>query len=154
MARRRPVVDQRLQRGQRRLIPGSLEGRSEQAQPPPSRPTGSVHKADADEVAQWSQSGAVEVTAANNDPVHDVQRAFDTLVLVGRVRVAGSTATIFTVYLDGVSIGTCTIAASSKRGTATINNVGADAGDGLSSRVTTAGTGAFSASLKARMRSS
>lgn len=146
-------MDQRLLRGARRLSPGSLEGRSEQAQPRPQPPRGSIYRPPEDETEIWSQSGAVAITPANGDPVHDIRNQFDTLLLIARVRVVGSTATIWTVYLEGVSIGTITIAASSLRQTGTINNVGGDVGEGLSARITTAGAGAYSASLKTIMRS-
>lgn len=148
MLRRRPVVDQRLLRGQRRLIPGSLEGRSEQAQPPPSRPKGSVYRPPArSEVAPFSQYGAVTLTTAADAPAWIVGQGGGTGGFIDAATLylstAGSTSTVVTIYVNGVSIGTVTYASGDTTPqtdalTATRVAVGAR----VTARVTTAGTGA------------
>lgn len=152
MRRRRPVMDQRLLRGQRRMIPGTLEGRSEQAQPKPQAPKGSVYNAPPDEVAEWSQAGAVSVVALADCPKHDVIRAFDTLLVTCTLATAGSTATVFSVYLDTTLVGTVTVASSSTRQPKTFNTVGASQGQALRVFPTTAGTGAKGAAAQTRSR--
>lgn len=104
------------------------------------------------ETAYFSQSGALALTASDDAPEWDVDEGGQIVRVVARLKVAGSSSSVFTIYLNGASIGTITLTSSTTRASAYLGNYRARDGDSLSVRCTTAGTGAKSASIKIRMK--
>lgn len=99
------------------------------------------------ETAQWSQYGTVTLTTAADATAHRVRKGGTIREIYGSLSTAGSSSTVVTVYKNGVSIGTVTLASSDATETDTITAVSVAPGDKLTARVTTAGTGAAGLSV-------
>lgn len=131
-------LEHRLDRTMRRLSAGSLGGTVENASPPTGPgPIGELQTALPPKILGFGQPGAVALAE------EEFELPWSGLLstIVARVRVAGTTATILELYVNGVSAGTVTIPATQNRGTTTFN-VDVSEGDLLLLEVTQAGTGA------------
>lgn len=94
------------------------------------------------ERAPFSQNGAVSVTAAGDEPIHDVMVGGKIRRGIIRLKTAGTSNTVVTFYLNGSSLGTVTAGSGVTRVEGAIGTSTAVPGDGISARITTAGTGA------------
>lgn len=90
----------------------------------------------------WSMGGAVAVVADGDAPRWKVLEPILIPSLYATLATAGSSSTVGTAYLNGVSIGTVTLAASDDDEADAITPVRAVPGDRIHMRPTTAGTGA------------
>lgn len=104
------------------------------------------------ERVQYSQYGAVALTADADVARYTVREGGLIDELHGALGGAGSSSTVFTWYLNGSSIGTVTLASSDTDDTDSITPIVAVPGDRIHSRVTTAGTGATGASSDLEMK--
>lgn len=135
-----------------RMLPGAAAGR-QAVVAPVSRPLRQATTATpVTETARWSHAGAVAVTASGDETTFDVELGGLIDELEADLKTAGSSSTVGTVYLNGVSIGTVTLAASDSTETDAITPVWTVPGDKLTGRVTTAGTGAKGFSMRATAR--
>lgn len=113
------------------------------------RKTSARSRSSEEEVAVWSHSGAVTVTTAGDEPLHHALRGGKVVEVSAHLSTAGSTSTVATFYLNGVSLGTVTLAASDTDEYAYLGDYRVRPRDKVGCRITTAGTGAkgFSAFL-------
>lgn len=94
------------------------------------------------EIAPFSGDGPVAVTPAGDEPQWNVYVGGQIVSVSAHLKTAGSSDTVITFYLNGVSIGTITLASSETDKVAYLGDHRAKNGDKISSRITTAGTGA------------
>lgn len=106
------------------------------------RPVDKPERSKTEEVAPFSGSGAVSVTAAGDEPKWRVRAGGQIIAASAHVTTAGSSSTVVTFYLNGVSMGTATLASSATDIEVYLGNYRAKPGDFISARITTAGTGA------------
>ena len=137
----------RRQATARRLTQGAGGGRQAIISPVarPSTPVQVVPVVN--EVAEWSQYGAVALTTAADSPEFAVGQRGGTggLIDAGTISLAtaGSTSTVVTIYVNGSSIGTITYASGDTTPqTDALTPTRVVVGDKIRARVTTAGTGA------------
>lgn len=95
----------------------------------------------------WSHPRALTVTAVGDATEDEVEEPFDTLDLVARLKVAGTSDTVFALDLNGTQVGAITVPSGSSREETTVKGIGASTGDGLSVRCVTPGTDARTATL-------
>lgn len=130
----------------RKVAPGAAGGMTSivaQAARPPLVPRAERVR----EVAEWSSYDAVAVTAAGSETSFVVGQRGGAggLITAGTVflTTAGSSSTVVTIYVNGVSKGTITYASSDTTPqTDSLTATWVDVGDRIAARVTTAGTGA------------
>lgn len=116
------------------------------------RKTSKAERTDEEEIAYWSHSGSLTVTTAGDEPEHDVRSGGQIVSVTLRLKTAGSTSTVGTFYLNGVSLGTVTLTSGETRVDAYLGDYRAKAGDALGFRITTVGTGAKGLSAFAVMK--
>lgn len=126
------------------MTPGAAGGRTPLVAPTPrSTPQLTVVQAGTEAGCPgWSMAGAVAVVADGDTPRWKVLEPFLVPSLYATLATAGSSSTVCTAYLNGVSIGTVTLAASDDDEADAITPVRAVPGDRIHMRPTTAGTGA------------
>lgn len=141
---------ERSQRTSRRLSPGSLEGRSEQAQRVPSRAkAATVRRAQQDlEVAPFSSIG--DLIVATSGP-YEVIVGGRSLVCVANLSAALTGTTTILVKVNGATATTITIASGATRGTATVTLTTAPE-DLITVVSTVVGTGSALATVQVHIR--
>lgn len=105
-----------------------------------------------EEVALFTLAGAVALTTAGEEPRYPVQTGGQLVAVTMSLTTAGSSTTTVTVYLNGVSIGTVSLASAATDTIAYLGDYRMKNGDRLGVRVTTAGTGAKGLTVAARMK--
>lgn len=103
------------------------------------------------EVLTFSQSGPTTVSTSGPD---EVRTSGQLEAVIVRLRVAGTTNTVVTIYRNGTSIGTVTLASGVKRNAKYLGSFRITAEtDEMTVGVTTAGTGADSVTVRLPVRS-
>lgn len=124
------------------MTPGSAGGRQATVAREPIPVPQPVRALATNETAPFSAAGAVSVTPSGEVPKWKVQTGGLIEEITATLDTAGSSSTVVTAYLNGVSIGTVTLASSDTDETDLITPVRAVPGDVIGARITTAGTGA------------
>lgn len=103
------------------------------------------------EELRFSQSGAVAVTTSGPD---EARTTGQLIGVICRLGTAGTANTVVTIYRNGASIGTVTLASEEDRKAAYLGNyrIAAET-DVMTVGVTTAGAGAKDLTVKLRLRS-
>lgn len=145
MKRQRSFVE-RMVTAQRTMTPGAGGGRSVLPSPSGRRPQLATVQA-VTEIVPFSQYGAVALTTAADSTGWVVGQAGGVggFIDEGTINLstAGSSSTVVTVYVNGVSIGTLTYASGDTTPqTDALTPTRVVVGDRITARVTTAGTGA------------
>src|SRR5687768_15838409 len=84
------------------------------------RKTTSGGRSSEEEVAEWSHADVVTVTSATGGPQHHARRGGKIIEVSAHLTTEGTTNTVATFYLNGVSLGTVTLTAT---GASTDNDV-------------------------------
>lgn len=105
-----------------------------------------------EEIAPFSAAGAVAVTTSGEEPQWRVQTGGQIVSVSLHLKTAGSSTTTITVYLNGASIGTVSLASSATDTVAYLGDYRAKNGDLIGVRITTAGSGAKGLSAFVRMK--
>jgi hypothetical protein len=142
-------LQERLLRLTKRMTPGTLSGRIEGASPAPTvfdNPFGRVAQP---EIAVFSYPGTLVAGAGSGRyyPNKSVRR----VRVLASLGTAGSTATTFTIYKNGASIGTVTIASGANDGSAELATTLSPNVDYLTVATTAAGSGAADAVVRAAL---
>lgn len=95
-----------------------------------------------EEIAPFSHAAAITVTTAGDEPEWDVRVGGQIVAWKVRLKTAGSSNTVMTFYLNGVSMGTVTLGSGVTSKDDYLGDYRAKSGDVIGARITTAGTGA------------
>jgi hypothetical protein len=104
------------------------------------------------EILVGSYYGELATTTLADTPPDRVSVGGQLVAVVGDLATAGSTNTVVTIYVGGVSIGTLTIASSETQGEDYLGNIRIAAGSRIQCVITTAGTGAAGLAVKLRLK--
>lgn len=141
-------AQERLQRSQRRLTPGSLGGRSEQAQPKPNVPPPTPYRPTPEEQT-WYLQGDLSDFVDVQSGVYTPRRRNKLIHIISELVLGGSSDTVIDVLRDGNHVVNLTIPAGTTHLTTVIDATFAINAQDLSFRILTAGTGAEQLTLTA-----
>lgn len=135
-------AQERLQRSQRRLAPGSLGGRSEQAQQPPRRVTAETPRGPSESKTFYLEGSLDEFVGLESGLYTPRTRGL-LIHVVNELLVAGGSATTIEVLKAGAHVTSYTIPAGITYLAVVINAKYQTGADALSFVLTAAGSGAM-----------